>query len=320
MAKKELQISIVERVKKELGITENHDNFTLHRLLCLARNNSHPDQYPDELREEADNKCKALNELLTEFNIYINQLKLNKGLSEIVPYQELYNEIKINNANIELQNENEKLRKQVNDNLTTVELLKKALEETQLKNLQDSQSELINLYRPQKINFLLPGITAVLLVSINIIVTLNTIKNKVTPILPFSPQYLNIILFIILLISIIDILIKRYKFSKTQKVSHEIVSSHAIKTFHDRYVRENTEYYRSKYIFTESDVSAFIRSEYFSRKFRKSLAYYFESIFRVRNQKSLNNLSDVFINNLIVKKLIDIGGTKQLDREFYIKN
>jgi len=33
MAKKDLQIPVVERIKKELGVTENYDNFTLHKLL-----------------------------------------------------------------------------------------------------------------------------------------------------------------------------------------------------------------------------------------------------------------------------------------------
>jgi len=161
---------------------------------------------------------------------------------------------------------------------------------------------------------------AVLLLSVNIISTLNTIKSKIATILPFGTQSLNIILFSILLISIFDILIKRHKFLKIQRVSHEIISSRVIKEFHDRYVRESTEYYRSKHVFTESDVSDFIRSNYFRRRYRKSLAYYIEGLFAINSYKSSNNLRDIFINNLIVKKLIDIGGSKALDREFYIRN
>src|ERR1035437_3544506 len=291
--KTEIVLSVIQKVKNALDITDDFDALTLYDLLYDARNNSHPDKYSEETKDEAEEKFKKLNQLLNELKIYIDQERLNKKPSEITLYQDRYNLIQIKKHSIDLEEANEKQKKEIdslklkiNDNIDSKE-------EVNLNNLKEAQSDLEKLYIPKKSKFILISLNVVFIIFLNIATKINSLKEKLIDIFPFESKYLNFILFGILIIITINFVINRIKLHKVKRISEELISPRIIKEFYTRYKKEGPiNYYKSIY-FTESDVTEFIGHQYSKRRYLKSLAYYIEDIFVISDDKSINHLRDI---------------------------
>lgn len=77
-----LQLSIVEKVKSAVNCNSDIDEYKLYELLTKEIINSHPDKYiNEEIKKQAEEKFKQLNELKSEFDIYIEQQRLNRQLA-----------------------------------------------------------------------------------------------------------------------------------------------------------------------------------------------------------------------------------------------
>lgn len=73
-----LQLSIVEKVKSAVNCNSDIDEYKLYEFLVKEIINSHPDKYTnEESKKLAEEKFKQLNELKHEFDIYLEQQRLN---------------------------------------------------------------------------------------------------------------------------------------------------------------------------------------------------------------------------------------------------
>lgn len=315
----EIQLSIVERVKKELDINNDIDPFNLYDLLYATRNNCHPDKFQDDkLKSEAEERFKKLSQLLNDLSFHLEQERLTKKASEIVVFKDKYELLQSKQNITSLEKTLTELTKQNQSLKDEIKELQILLDEQEKKDLRDSQNDLIDIYKPKKSNLIAVSVTTLLLLTTNLITNLTSIKEKIVNIMPFGTQYINYILFTTLALLMVDMLLRRKKMLKVKLIADELTSPKVIRDFHDSYKQEEDHYFKTSY-FTESDVTDFIEHNYCRRKYLKSLAYYVEGIFIIRDHKSINHLKDIFISNLIAKKLISIGKSKDLDRKFIIK-
>lgn len=317
----EIQLSIIEKVKKELEITDVNDPVLLYEKLYDHRNAFHPDVFPDDLKREAEEKFKHFGSLLTELKFFMDQERLNKKPNDLIPYQESYNIIQIKNHTKDIEDENLKLKKQIKLLEESIVGLNNLLDTNQKEELEKVEEELKAHYQPKKNNILVFGITVTITIILNIITNLTSIKEKIIPILPFDPSYLNYPLFCILIYTILRFLYQQKKYTLVKNLSHELVSPRRIKDFYSEFVKKDTERWYSSEYFCESDVSQFIETTFYSKKTHKlNMISWLLNVFIIKEAQSINYLKNIFIWNLLEKKLIKIGNPRRLERTFNIND
>ncbi|HWY98000.1 MAG TPA: hypothetical protein VNY36_02840 [Bacteroidia bacterium] len=323
----QLQESVIEKAKKALNISEDTSSFNLYDQLYILRNNSHPDKYLTEgLKKEAEEKFKQLSSLLADLRLFIDREKLNKLPSELISYKEQYELINDKSRIIELEEKQQKLKEETESLKGWAEMkdgeIKKLQDynkELHKKNINVDQDELIKMYKPTKSSQII-GFTTLLLLILNIVSNLTSLKEKLSPIFPFNPQYINIFLFGILILVVINLLLNNNKRSLVKEFSDELMSQIVITEFHDMYKREGLRYHSKYSYFTEKDVTDFIKYRYGRNKYLKSLAYYLYKTRLIEDHGNIDTLKKIFISNLFSKKLITGGEVNELNREFTIIN
>lgn len=328
----DIQISIIEKVKTELKITEEIDAFGLYEILYKARNITYPDLVEPKLREEANTRFVKLNALLGELKTYLDGLKLSKSPKELIVYEKNYQSIIDKSLILNLESKNKSLEYSISSKEQEIERLKKVITKYQEDKSEELNSELKNLYEPKNSSFLVLGISAFLLLFINIISQIKTLKESIIELIPFNIVYLNYVLFGLLIVIGLKLYFKNYQLKKIKNIAEVLKSSKTISTFFDYNGKEHGDYFKKKY-FLESDLENFINTKFSRQKYqgydysyrgKKSLIQYqskkikgnFKSLFTVNDQKSLNYLRDIFIYNLLTKGYIKFGKTNNLDREF----
>lgn len=102
-----LQIPIIERVKRAINIDTDIDVYSLYEQLNKHIINSHPDKYSeDNLKKQAEEKFKELQALKSEFNIYLEEQRLNSKITIFQNQDESKLELINSKTNIELENIN----------------------------------------------------------------------------------------------------------------------------------------------------------------------------------------------------------------------
>ncbi len=77
-----LQISIMERVKKVIDINTDIDEYQLYKLLHETMISCHPDKFTDEnIKNQAEEKFKQLQNLKAEFDEYLEQQRSNRQVA-----------------------------------------------------------------------------------------------------------------------------------------------------------------------------------------------------------------------------------------------
>ncbi|AZJ34798.1 hypothetical protein [Tenacibaculum singaporense] len=315
----EITTSIISKVKAELNITKEIDVFELHKQLYSARKNSHPDLFEDGLKEKATEKFKTLNVLYSELKTHMNGLRLEQSPNELAIYEKSYETVIDKSRIIELEGENKRLESTIKSKEHQIDTLKKEVQKLNEAKNEELNKELINVYQPKTKNFLVLGISALLILVVNILAQITSLKTSVSEIFPFGIQYLNYILFGLLIFLIFRLLTRNWKFKRIQKITEELKSSSVIKSFYQENRKEKEHYYSKTEYFLESDIEEFIKWRFLRSKYRVNLVYYIEKLYRINDLKSLNYLKDIFIYNLITKGYIRIGSSKKLDREFMIE-
>ena len=315
----EITTSIISKVKAELKITEEIDVFELHKQLYIARNNSHPDLFEDEFKNKATEKFKTLNKLYSELKTHIQGLRLDQSPTELAIYEKSFETVIDKSRIIELESENKRLESTIKSKEYQIDNLKKEVQKLNEAKNEKLNKELVNIYQPKTKNFLVLGISALLILVINILAQITSLKTSISEIFPFAIQYLNYTLFGLLLFLIFRLLSKNWKFKRIQKIAEELKSSSAINSFYQEHRKEKEHYYSKTEYFLESDIEQFIKWRFLRSKYKKSLMYYIEKLYRINDLKSLNYLKDIFIYNLITKGYIRIGSSKKMDREFMIE-
>lgn len=140
-----LQLSIVEKVKSAVNCNSNIDEYKLYELLTKEIINSHPDKYiNEEIKKQAEEKFKQLNELKSEFDIYIEQQRLNRQLAIHTNFNEEKLELVKSSSDKDL--EILRLNSEVNKYIREIDNLKAEIEyyKRHLKECQDNYDKRIS--------------------------------------------------------------------------------------------------------------------------------------------------------------------------------
>lgn len=309
----QLDLSIIEKVKSILGVDETFSSMEFYDKLWSLRNNYHPDRFFEkDLKKKAEEKFKEIGLLLNQLSIFINNEKLTKKYSDIMPYEREFEiiksrqeiirkEDKINN----LTTENERLQKMTKN-------LESELSELRSKKIEEKEKELISLYKPSRKNIISVGITFFLTAMASILLKIEDVAKIVAKYSPLKEDILNAIIFTIFLVTIFYCF-KRYLEGKfINIVAKKVGTASCIREFADHLARKEKKDY-----FSEFDVYTFLEIRLVPKS--KPKKFFFTIILNIYNEATLDSLKDIFIYNLFCKSLIYLYDANNLERYLRVK-
>ncbi|MGD8305563.1 MAG: hypothetical protein PVF17_02825 [Ignavibacteria bacterium] len=312
---KETSENILQRVKEFLDIEEELSATELYTKLREYRNHIHPDKYTDEnVKKGAEEKFKEAQTLLDELYKGIETEKLKRSSKEIVSNKSTYDFVY-------LQRELDVNTKTISEQKIKIEncekLIKALQQELERKNDLEFRNEieyLEKLYKPSTQKWASVGLVFLLSSTLFSMTKIDDVSNYIKQYSPISEFYINTALFIVFVIMLL-LTIKQYFDHKIiEKRIGEITSSKHSAAFME-YLNDKKDWrYRHPKSFTENDVFEFLSAQ--PNKYRKYISWLRLKIFNTSTQDRLKN---IFISNLLSKKLIDISSANSLDRSFIIK-
>ncbi|TDQ79085.1 hypothetical protein [Sphingobacterium yanglingense] len=319
----EIQISIIEKIKKRLNIDSEIELVDLYDLVFKTRSIYHPDKYLDnESRKEATEKFIEYSGLLKELKLYIDRVKFEKGGSELILFEDTIESIQDKSHIVYLEEQISELKsilKEKEDliselNSTLSELIA-TLEKVRGNHVNELGKDIEKFYKPKPRNLLYLGVSTITIISINLLKDMRSIKQNVTEFFPFDITYLNIFFFSIILLVVTNFLINRLVLAKVLNIAEKLKTNKVLNDFFKKNNETNYPRYDvSNYFFTESKIEQYIETSFYENAYFKIL----NKLNKDFGAKSISYLKQVFIYNLIEKDLIKIGKAEKLDRKFTV--
>lgn len=310
----EITISIIQKVKEELSISEDLESTELYNLLHKYRSSQHPDKFVnDERKKVAEEKFKKLNTLLLELANYIEQEKQQKKPSDILPFQKDYEIVKTKQQSIEYEEIIKSLKLKIEVKEINIKELKKEILKLRSEKVDEKTIELIKLYKPTKRNLYSLGISFLLTIIAGVLIRVDDIAQIINKYSPLDQKVFNYIIFIILIFIPLRYLKMLFEESQIEKASKKIKTPLFISKF-VKYL-DNKD---SKDSFTEMDVYDYLYNSLYPKNIISRL--FLSGIFNLYNETTIDSLKDIFIFNLINRQLISISSANKLDRRFKIIN
>lgn len=310
----EITISIIQKVKEELSVSDDLASTELYDLLHKYRNSQHPDKFVnDERKKVAEEKFKKLNTLLLELANFIEQEKQQKKPSEIIPFQKDYEIVKTKQQSIEYEEIIKNLKLKIEVNEINIKEFKKEILKLRSEKVDEKTIELIKLYKPTKRNLYSLGISFLLTLIAGVLIRIDNIAQIINKYSPLDQKVFNYIIFFILIFIPLRYLKMLFEESQIDKVSKRIKTPLFISNF-VKYL-DNKEVKDS---FMEMDVYDYLYTSLFPRNIVSKL--FLSKIFNLYNETTIDSLKDIFIYNLINRQLISISSANKLDRRFKIIN
>lgn len=304
--------SILQKVKNELQLNEDLPSTDLYDLLHKHRSNNHPDKFTnDDTKKEAEEKFKEVNVLLKELQIFIEKEKLEKKPSELIIYQKDFELIKLKQEIISLENKNETLTYSNESKQREIERLIKAINKVRNEDLAEKTSDLIKLYKPNNKNLFSLGLSIVLTLIVGVLSKIEDVANIINKYSPFEPKTFKYIVFGILIFFILRYCKMIYEGGRIENSAKKIKTPFLINKFVNFLVEKGNDDN-----FTEMDVYDFLSKELVPKNFITKIL--FSKIFHLYSETTVDSMKDIFIYNLINRKLITISHADKLDRKFKI--
>jgi len=309
---KELAKNSIEKSKELLGITEDIEINELYDKLYDYRNSQHPDKYQDEeTKKKAESNFKETGNLLESLKRELELQLVNKSPSEIVPYQDIYDEIQLKQKTVDFQDEIRDLKQKLSSKVDQITDLKKELKSLRLEKLDEKKDELRQQYTPTKKSIFSNGIIFILTLITSIFTKVEEIADFISKYSPIPENIFNYILFGILLFIPVRYFYTYLKQQLINQIAQLIVAPPMIQLFleklKDKKKNEN---------FSEINVYNFMQRIKYPRYAFLRIIY--SNIFNLKSHIVLNSLKDIFIYNLLSKQLIEISRADNLDRNFRI--
>jgi hypothetical protein len=309
---KEITASIIQKAKDQLNTTEDLPATELYDLLHKYRSSNHPDKFTDkDLKEKAEEKFKDLNVLLKELQSFVEKESLEKKPSELVVYQKDFELIKLKQELIALEETNKSLTINITSKEYEIEKLTKALNKVRNVELEEKTSDLITLYKPNSKSLFSLGVTVVLTLVAGVLTKIEEVANLINKYSPFEPTTFKYIVFAVLLFFILRYCKKSIEGSQIEYAAKRIKTPLMINKF--------VNYLDNKGIgdsFTEMNVYDFLSQEFIPKNYFSKL--FFSKIFHLYSETTIDSMKDIFIYNLINRKLVTISSADRLDRKFRI--
>ncbi|WP_417801180.1 hypothetical protein [Tenacibaculum sp.] len=308
----EITNSIIQEVKDELGISDDIPSTRLYDLLHKYRTTQHPDKFTDEnLKEVAEEKFKKINSLLDKLSQYIELEKQQKPANELSIFQNDYEITDLKQSTVHLEKEIEKLKNEIKSNEYLIKRIRKENKRLKKDYVDKKTEELIKEYKPTKKSLLSLGIIFILTLITGVLTKVEEIANFIFKYSPFEESTLNFTIFSILIL--IPVFYGKMLFEQKQikKASKLIKTPKLTKEFLD-YLKEK-ELERD---FNEYNVYEFLHSKFISQN--RIVRFINSKIFHLYNDNTIDDLKDLFVYNLLNKKLIVFSEADKLDRNFRI--
>lgn len=311
MSENEIELNIVDKVKKILNLSGDIEGVELSKKLYKYRLSLHPDKFTDEESQKvAKEKFIECTNLITQLNSFINSEKIKKKPKEITVWEKDYEIINTQQKVIQsenyidiLNNKITKYRKVIKQLLEQNRLLTKEVKE-------DDYKSLISSYKKNSTIKIGIGLKVFFGLSYSIIINIDELTAAMFKYIPIPETILNVAIFIIILISILLNLreLIRNKIIKERARSIQttsFISDFSISIKEDHYGSKVSEIQIYKIV-----ERAFIPKNKFSKFINKILS--------TNTSVIIEAYKNIFVNFLIEKQLIKVSKAKKLDREFYV--
>jgi hypothetical protein len=315
----QIENNAIQKAKDYLQITEEIATIDLYKRLRDYRNGLHPDRVLDANNKKiAEERFKEAQVILQNLQILIEQEKLNKPSVELVAYSPQY---EIFLAQYEADQFKDKLaeaEKQIalsewfysSEQKKNNELIK-ALQQKRSLEIQEEQKKLKSLYETplkEKVAF---GLILLLAGCLAVISQMETMAAQLQNYCPFPEKYVTAFLLFLIFCLVVSAFKKAGELSFITRKSEEVCSPKYAENFR-LFLAEKGK--GAEHEFNEYDAFAFIEGN--GSWYKMILGFLGFKIFR---QATINRLKDIFLNNLLNKKIIEISMADSFQRVFTIK-
>ncbi|OLY92313.1 hypothetical protein SAMN05444008_11579 [Cnuella takakiae] len=306
--------SIIQKVKDELRLEGEFSSTELYNQLFEYRTNLHPDKFLyDDQKQEAEEKFKKVNALLSELERFIKEEKLAKKPGEIIPYKDSYEIVTIKQTNVQIEEKIKSLESTITAKDYELKELKKEIRLLRNEKADEKTQELVKHYKPTKKSLFSLGLTFLVTLLFGILSKIDEIAVLISKYSPLKEKFLNTIIFVILIAIPLIYAKKSYEEKIIERAANRVKTPLFINGF-----VEYLEEYKLGNNFSELNVYNFLVKQLVPRNFFSK--YYYTKVLPVFTEATIDSLKDIFIYNLLIKKLIYISNPNMLDRTFRIWN
>lgn len=317
-----------EQIKQEilefLDIRDenNFSDIELFKLLDKKRKATHPDRSTDEdVKKEYEEKIKVANELYEKFGKFIKDESTSNTSLQIYDNEISLDYVMVKFENDELRNENAKLQSEIENLKKEIKQQKKSIKALNSKKIAEETEKLKEVYKPQKSNLLILGISAIAGILLQLLSNTEKAVAVYAKYLPgINPNILNYITLALLLAIIVIFLTSYLKRYIVHHWTERVKSTEFTIQLFD-YVLENIEpndnwryrYITKVYQFKERVIYNFIKQTFEPKTFHSKL---FLRIIGLNIYSVFENFKKIVIYELINKEIVKIDGNIGFDKIF----
>lgn len=310
---KQMQVNILQRVRKFLGVDEECSASELYSRLREYRNQMHPDRFTeDEAKEHAEAKFKEAQQLLPELFRYVQDEALHRTPAELALYKPVYDHVFTQAALDAARSEIDDLKQQLEWRENEVERLEGQLNDRKNQEFDAERRRLEKLYKPGGRTWASLGITLVLSGALAIMTKMEDVSAKLKQYSPVDEKLLNnctfgLFLLILLLAAkrFVENVIMRRRVREVCSVKAPI---DFLNFLSGRRAAEDVEH------FSEYEVYEFLGGN--ALWWKRALGVCGFVHFQI---ETIDELKSFFISSLLKKELISISYAEGLDRRFSIR-
>lgn len=309
----DLQKSLAERAKDFLQIDGEYSLFEMTELLKQFRNSTHPDKFQDqELKKKAEARFIHAQILLDEFEKQMEIERFNRKPSELALYKPLYDAVQLQSELDKTQKELEDAKNELASERERSDELTKELQIKKDDSLRAEIEHLQFIYRPSARKYASIGLAIVLSGALAVMSQMEKVSDILEKYSPFGKQYVSTSLFVCLLLFLAAMLRKLWEREYIKRKSEEVCSPKCAGDFLE-YLRVTMSSDAPIVEFSEVEVFDFFAS---GRQRVKDIVSFLG--FQIFRRETINRLKDIFIHNLLNKKLVEVSRAEKMQRYFSI--
>lgn len=311
----EIQKSLAQRAKELLQTDEEHSLFELAELLRQYRNETHPDKFQDqELKTAAETRFKDAQSLLEELEKQLELDRFNRKPSELAVYKPLYDVVQLQSELDKTKKDFEDAKYELKNERENSDALSAQLEAKRDDSLSAEIQHLQEIYKPSTRNYASIGLAIILSGALAVMTQMEKVSGILEKHSPFEKQYIGTGLFLCLVLFLAALFRKIWEREYIKRKSEEVCSPKCANDFTD-YLNKRPPSPHGAATFSEVDAFDFLAGDHLRLK-----AFLSYLGFRIFGRDTTNRVKDIFIHNLLNKKLVEFSKAESLQRHFKITN
>lgn len=240
--------------------------------------------------------------------------RFNRKPSEFAVYKPLYDVVQLQSELDKTKKELEDAKYELKNEREGNEDLHRQLQAKNDDSLNAEIQHLQSIYRPSTRNYASIGLSIILTGVLGMMSQMEKVSAVLEKYAPFEKRYISTGLFICLLLLLVAMLRKLWESEYIKRQSEEVCSPKCAHDFME-YLK-NTKASDSLVLeFSEIEVFDFLAGD---KQQLKSLVSFLG--FQIFRRATVNRLKDIFIHNLLNKKLADVSRAERMQRYFTISS